>query len=63
MQWLVMAAALFATAAPAQDEACEAACGNPSETEWRGLVIAPRARTHAGSPPFLTDLSERQRRR
>ena len=37
MQWLVMPAALFATAAPAQDEACEAACGNrrrPSGAAW-----------------------------
>ena len=44
MRWLVMAAALFATVAPAQDDACEAACGNPSQTEWRGLRVAPEDR-------------------
>ena len=45
MRWLLMVTALFATtAAVAQDEACEAACGNPSETHWRGLVVAPEDR-------------------
>ena len=44
MRSLLMAAALFATAAAAQDETCEAACGNPSETHWRGLVVAPEDR-------------------
>ena len=45
MRWLLMVAALFTTmAAVAQDEACEAACGNPSETLWRGLVVAPEDR-------------------
>ena len=33
MRWLVITAALLTPAARAQDDACEAACGNPSVTE------------------------------